>query len=74
MSKVEIYQGWCKKCGICITFCPLISRRSLARVIARRLPSSKVEVNLLAFDEALRVARGLNSSLKSAETKDEFDI
>ncbi len=22
MSKVEIYQGWCKKCGICIAFCP----------------------------------------------------
>ncbi len=22
MVKVEIYQGWCKKCGICIAFCP----------------------------------------------------
>jgi 2-oxoglutarate ferredoxin oxidoreductase subunit delta len=22
MSKVEIYRGWCKKCGICIAFCP----------------------------------------------------
>jgi len=22
MNKVEIYQGWCKKCGICIAFCP----------------------------------------------------
>jgi len=22
MNEVEIYQGWCKKCGICIAFCP----------------------------------------------------
>jgi len=22
MVKVEIYRGWCKKCGICIAFCP----------------------------------------------------
>ena len=22
MNKVEIYRGWCKKCGICVAFCP----------------------------------------------------
>ena len=22
MNKVKIYRGWCKKCGICIAFCP----------------------------------------------------
>lgn len=22
MNKVEIYRAWCKKCGICISFCP----------------------------------------------------
>ncbi len=22
MSQVEIYLGWCKKCGICAAFCP----------------------------------------------------
>jgi 2-oxoglutarate ferredoxin oxidoreductase subunit delta len=22
VNKVEIYRGWCKKCGICIAFCP----------------------------------------------------
>ena len=22
MNNVEIYRGWCKKCGICIAFCP----------------------------------------------------
>ena len=22
MHKVSIYKGWCKKCGICVAFCP----------------------------------------------------
>lgn len=22
MNVVEIYKGWCKKCGICVAFCP----------------------------------------------------
>ncbi len=22
VNRVEIYRGWCKKCGICIAFCP----------------------------------------------------
>lgn len=22
ISKIEIYRGWCKKCGICTAFCP----------------------------------------------------
>ena len=22
-SRVEIYKGWCKKCGVCVAFCPL---------------------------------------------------
>ena len=22
MNRVEVYKGWCKKCGICIAFCP----------------------------------------------------
>jgi NAD-dependent dihydropyrimidine dehydrogenase PreA subunit len=21
-SKIEIYRGWCKKCAICVAFCP----------------------------------------------------
>ena len=21
-SQVEIYKGWCKRCGICVAFCP----------------------------------------------------
>ncbi len=22
MNKIDIYPGWCKKCGICVAFCP----------------------------------------------------
>jgi len=22
MTRVDIYRGWCKRCGICIAFCP----------------------------------------------------
>ncbi len=22
MNSVNVYKGWCKKCGICIAFCP----------------------------------------------------
>lgn len=60
--------------GAVAASCRLISRRSLKRVITKRLPSSKVEANLLAFNEALRIVRELKGSLKSMEAKDEFEI
>ncbi len=22
MGKIAIYRGWCKRCGICVAFCP----------------------------------------------------
>ncbi len=22
MNSVDVYKGWCKKCGICVVFCP----------------------------------------------------
>jgi len=22
MKKIDVYKGWCKKCGICVAFCP----------------------------------------------------
>ena len=56
------------------SFCPGVSRGSLARVITKRLPSGKVKVNLMAFDEALKAARNLKGSLKSAGPKEEFEI
>ena len=60
--------------GAVASFCPSISSESLAKVIAKRLPPAKVSANILAFDEALKLARNLRKSLKSAEAKDEFEI
>ena len=60
--------------GAIASFCPGVSRGSLAKVIAKRLPSGKVKANLMAFDEALKAARNLKGSLKSAGPKEEFEI
>ncbi|MCK5654455.1 MAG: 2-oxoacid:acceptor oxidoreductase family protein, partial [Dehalococcoidia bacterium] len=60
--------------GAIVSFCPSVSRDSLARVMAKRLPSTKVAANLLAFDEALKLAQSLRGRLKSVDTKDEFEI
>ncbi len=60
--------------GALAAFCPLISRRSLRRAIIKKLSSEKVEVNLLAFDEGLKLARRLRKSLKFVETSEEFEI
>lgn len=58
--------------GAVVSFCPSVSRDSLAKVMAKRLPSAKVAANLQAFDEALKLAHNL--SLKSVDTKEEFEI
>ena len=60
--------------GAIVSFCPSVSRDSLANVMAKRLPSIKVAANLLAFDEALKLAQSLRGRLKSVDTKDEFEI
>ena len=60
--------------GAIVSFCPSVSRDSLARVMSRRLPSAKVEANLLAFDKALELARNSKGKLKFVDTRDEFEI
>lgn len=60
--------------GAVAASCRLASRRSLTRIITKRLSSSKVEANLLAFKEAFRIVHELKGSLKSVETKDEFEF
>ncbi len=60
--------------GAIIAFCPSVSRDSLASVMSRRLPSAKVEANLLAFDQALELARYSKGKLKFVDTQDEFEI
>ena len=60
--------------GAISSFCPGVSRHSLAKVMAKRLPSDKVSANLLAFDEALKLARKLKGSLRTVETKEDLEI
>jgi len=55
-------------------FCPIISRSSLAKVIKKRLPTDKAEVNLKVFDEALKTAQKLKKNLTSVEIKEEFEF
>lgn len=56
------------------SLCPVVSRRSLLKVLAKTLPSAKVAANRLAFDEASKVARKLRGSLKCVDAKEEFEI
>jgi 2-oxoglutarate ferredoxin oxidoreductase subunit gamma len=58
--------------GALIAVSPVVSRDSLVTVMARRLPESKVAVNLKAFDEALKLASSPRKSLRY--TKDKFEI
>ncbi len=60
--------------GALVPVCPLISRRALTKAIANRLPSAKLEVNLQAFDKALRFARRWQGRLKYAVTTEEYEI
>jgi 2-oxoglutarate ferredoxin oxidoreductase subunit gamma len=62
--------------GAIVPFCPAISRQSLVKAITKRLPAAKLTANLLAFDEALKVAQGFKSRLESASegSKEEFEI
>ncbi len=60
--------------GAIASVCPLISSDSLAKAVAKRLPSAKVAANLSVFDEALRVAGDLNVPFTPVETKEEFEI
>jgi len=60
--------------GSLVPFCPLINRQSLTKAIANRLPSAKLEANLLAFDKALRFARRWQGRLKYAGTTEEYEI
>jgi len=60
--------------GAIVSFCPSVSRDSVAKVMAKRLPSAKVTANLRAFDEAIRFTHSLRGKLKYIDIKDEFEI
>ena len=60
--------------GAITPVCPLISSDSLAKAVAKRLPSAKVAANLSVFDEVLKVARDLNTTFTFIEAEEEFEI
>jgi 2-oxoglutarate ferredoxin oxidoreductase subunit gamma len=57
--------------GSLVPFCPLINRQSLTEAITNRLPATKLEANLQAFDKAMEVARRLQGRLKPGGTAEE---
>lgn len=60
--------------GSLVPLCPLIDRRALTKAITNRLPPAKLEVNLQAFDKALRFARRFKGRLKDAVTTEEYEM
>ncbi len=60
--------------GAVVSLCPRLSSKSLMKVMKKRLPSSKVAVNLLAFEEAFKCADRIKESLKPVATEPAFEI
>lgn len=60
--------------GAIVALCPMVSPRSLVRVLTETLPPHKVVANHLAFDEALKAARNLRRCLKPVSIKEAFEI
>jgi len=59
--------------GAIVSFYSEVSRDSLVKVMAKRLPSTKVTANLLAFDEAIKFTHSLRGRLKYIDIKDELE-
>lgn len=60
--------------GAIVSFCPYLSSNSVTKVMAKRLPPSKVAANTLAFNEASKLVKQLKTGLKPLETREEFEI
>jgi len=58
--------------GAIAAFCPYVSRESIATIIMKRLPASKVEINLRAFDQCMQSAQ--IPKLEFPDSKKEFEI
>jgi 2-oxoglutarate ferredoxin oxidoreductase subunit gamma len=58
--------------GAVARFCPYVSRASLTRVMARRLPPAKVEISLLAFCKAME--RAATAKLCTMDNREEVEI
>lgn len=60
--------------GALVPFCPRVSPRSLRKAIQKRIPPEIIELNLLAFQEGLRLARRLKKSLKFDEVEGATEV
>jgi 2-oxoglutarate ferredoxin oxidoreductase subunit gamma len=56
--------------GAVAAFCPLVSRNSLVEAITKRLPAAKATVNILAFDNALKLALEAKKNLEPVAVED----
>ncbi len=58
--------------GAVAAFCPCISRDSIAKAITKRLPSSKVELSIQAFNKTVELAK--NTDINDWDKKEECEI
>jgi len=60
--------------GAVAALCPIVSPDSLIKVMAKRLPSSKVEANQKAFSEALQATDRVKDGLITLRPRDAFEL
>ena len=60
--------------GALVPFCPWVSPRFLRKAVEKRMPRSMVELNLLAFQEGLKLARRLKKSLRFYEIEGAIEV
>lgn len=60
--------------GAVAALCPIVSADSLIKVMARRLPASKVESNRQAFNEALQATDRVKEGLISLRPRDTYEL
>ncbi|MDD5399079.1 MAG: 2-oxoacid:acceptor oxidoreductase family protein [Dehalococcoidia bacterium] len=58
--------------GAVAAFCPFISRKSLLQIIEKRLPPSKLDPSIQAFDKSMELAK--RSNISNWDNKDKCEI
>ena len=59
--------------GAIQSFCPEVSRDSLAKIMENRLPPAKVKANILALDEAIKFTQSIKGKLKYKDIEEELE-
>lgn len=60
--------------GALVPFCPWVSPRSIRKAINKRTPPGTIQLNLLAFQEGLKLTRRLKKSLKFYEIEGAIEV